>query len=339
MQRLHLLRLLSALITFLHLEPGFCAELRLFTYQGGYIPKQRLAQFEQDSGVKLTIIEAGDAGEMVNKLILTKAHPFADVVFGIDNTLAPRALAAGVIADYTPRAATRIKAELPEGIVSVSYGYITLNYDKAWFTKHQVPLPSALETLTQPKYKNLLVLENPATSSVGRGFLLATIGHFGEEDAFHFWRKLRANGLKVVNGWSEAYYKEFSYHGGSYPIVVSYATSPLAEMYARRNAATHAPTGNLLLPGAVFRQVEGIALIKGGKHRQAAEKFIEFMRSEPVQYDLQTSMWMYPVNSSVTLTPLLRSMAEPSKHQTPSAAHIEAHSQRWVSRWIRTVLR
>lgn len=318
---------------------AYSAELRVLTHYAFSLSKQQLAEFEHQSGVSLTLIRAGDAGEMVNKLVLTKAHPIADVAFGIDNALVGRALAAGIIDPYVPRLPQHVKATLPGGVVSIDYSYVTLNYDKAWFMKHRLPLPRTLDDLTLPRYKNLLVVENPATSSPGLGFLLSTIHTLGEENAFRFWQKLRANGVKVVNGWSEAYYTEFSHHGGSRPLVLSYATSPLAEKFHNTVHRDTSPTGNLLLPGAVFRQIEGIALIRGGKQRKAAEQFIEFMRSRTAQYALQTTMWVYPVVRSVTLTPLFRSINEPSMHQTPDETLIHANHSRWLTRWTRTVLR
>ena len=53
--------------------------LRVLTHSSFDLPKELLAQFEKDAGVRLQIVKAGDAGEMTNKLILTKAKPIADV--------------------------------------------------------------------------------------------------------------------------------------------------------------------------------------------------------------------------------------------------------------------
>ncbi|MFY8041303.1 MAG: thiamine ABC transporter substrate-binding protein, partial [Rhodoferax sp.] len=231
------------------------AELRVLTHSSFAVPKPLLTQFEKDAGVKLRIIKAGDAGEMLNKLILTKANPIADVVYGIDNALAPKALAAGVLDTYTGAAASRKPAaDLVAPLVPVDYGHVTVNYDKAWFAKKGLALPATLEDLTQPAYAKLLVVQNPATSSPGYAFLLATIGHLGEDKAFEFWGKLRTNGVKVAKGWTEAYYTEFSRNGGKYPLVISYATSPAAELFYAKDKPTEPPTGSLSLPGGVFRQ-------------------------------------------------------------------------------------
>nr|WP_315463527.1 thiamine ABC transporter substrate-binding protein [uncultured Rhodoferax sp.] len=322
------------------LSAAHADDLRVLTHSSFSVPKPLLAQFEKDHGVKLRITKGGDAGEMLNKLILTKANPIADVVYGIDNALAPKALAAGVLETSSAAAATRKPvAELPAPLVPVDYGYVTLNYDKAWFAKNSLALPKTLEDLAQPAYAKLLVVQNPATSSPGHAFLLSTIGTLGEDKAFDFWAKLRRNGLKVAKGWTEAYYTDFSLNGGKYPLVVSYASSPAAEVFYSKTKLAEAPTGNLNLPGAVFRQVEGVALVKGGKNRAAAEKFVDFLRSAPVQTGMQTEMWMFPAEAGVAKSDAFQFAPEPAAFSAPSDADITAKGGAWVARWTKVVLK
>ena len=313
------------------------AELRVITHSSFSLPKPLLAQFEKQAGVKLVIVKGGDAGEMVNKLILTRARPVADVVYGIDNVLISKAAKAGVIEPYS--VAGDVRYSLPDGAVSIDYGYITLNIDRAWFAKNKKPLPTSLEALTTPTYRNLLAMPNAATSSVGQGFLLATVQSMGEAKAWVWWARLRDNGLKVSKGWSEAYYTDFTRNGGTRPIVVSYATSPAAEVFFSKSKLTQSPTANLNLPGGVFLQIEGAALIKNGANQQAARQFIAWLRSAPVQQALQTEMWMYPVSKQATLAPAFQ-YAEPPKGMTsPDAKTLGVKAPGWVKRWTQIVLK
>ncbi len=316
-------------------------ELRLLTHSSFGVPKPLLAQFEKEAGIKLRITKAGDAGEMLNKLILTRKAPIADVVFGIDNTLAAKALAADVLDAYTGAAAQRASAvALPAPLVPVDYGYVTLNYDKAWFTKRAVALPKTLEDLAQPAAAKLLVVQNPATSSTGYAFLLATIGALGEDKAFDWWARMREGGVKVAKVWSESYYVDFAHaEGGSYPLTVSYASSPAAEVFYSKTKINEPPTGSLSVPGAVFRQVEGVALVKGGQAREAAEKFIEFMRSPEVQKQMQTEMWMYPVEAGVARAEVMQFAPEPTRFDTPSDKDMADKGAAWVARWTKVVLK
>lgn len=314
-------------------------ELRVMVHSSFSLPKPLLAQFEEQNGIKLAIIKGGDAGEMLNKLILTRAQPIADAVFGIDNTLVGKALAAGVLEPTLPQTAHALDANLGAALVAVDYGFVTLNYDKAAVAKSGIALPKSLQELTLPAYKNWLVTPNPATSSTGYAFLLATVSAMGEEPAFAWWAQMRSNGLKVVKGWSEAYYTDFARNKGAYPLVVSYATSPAAEVFYSKEKISESPTASLNLKGGVFRQVEGVGLVKGGGHRVAALKFVDFMRSAPVQEALQTAMWMYPAQAKTPLAEVMRHGAEPLEFEAPHMQVVADQGAQWVARWTKVVLK
>ena len=314
--------------------------LRVLTHASFDVPKELLSGFEKSAGVKLSIVKAGDAGEMLNKLILTRANPIADVVFGLDNALAAKAQAAGVLAAYSGPAATApATVSLPAGLVPVDVGYVTLNADKAWFAKSGLALPATLQDLTLPAYKNLLVVQHPATSSPGLAFLASTIAGLGEEAAFDWWAKLRANGVKVAKGWTEAYYTDFSRNGGKRPLVVSYASSPAAEVFYSKDKITESPTVSLSLKGGVFQQVEGVALVKGGKQAEAAGQFIEFLRSGAVQQALQTTMWMLPATPGTPKAEVMRHAPEPTAFDNPTPDQLAQHSAAWTARWTKVVLK
>lgn len=314
-------------------------ELRVMVHSSFSLPKPLLAQFEAQNAIKLALIKGGDAGEMLNKLILTRAQPVADVVFGLDNTLVSKAQAAGVLDDQPLALQDAPDLSLGAGVAAVDYGFVNLNYDKAAVAKSAMVVPKTLSDLALPAYKGWLVMPNPATSSTGYAFLLATIAGMGEEPAFAWWAQMRGNGLKVVKGWSEAYYTEFSRNKGRYPLVVSYATSPAAEVFYSKEKITEPPTASLNLAGGVFRQVEGVALLKGTPQRAAALKFVDFMRSAAVQQALQTEMWMYPVQATAARAEVMRHAAEPTTFERLPAQVIADKGPQWVARWTQVVLK
>ncbi len=314
--------------------------LRVIVHSSFALPKPLIAQFEAANHIKLSIIKAGDAGEMLNKLILTKATPIADVVYGIDNSLQLKAQAADVLEYYAGPARQRATtATLGANLVPVDVGYVTVNVDKAAFAKTGLALPKTLDDLAKPAYKGLLAVQNPATSSTGNAFLLSTIAGMGEAAAFDWWARMRANGVKVGKGWTESYYTDFSRSGGKYPLVVSYASSPAAEVFYSKIKLTAAPTMSLNLKGGVFQQVEGVALVKGGLQREAAGKFIEFLRSAPAQTALQTEMWMMPVEAGIQPADAMKHAPQPKTHDTPSAADIAAKNSAWVAQWTKLVVK
>jgi thiamine transport system substrate-binding protein len=314
-------------------------ELRVMVHSSFSLPKPMLGQFEAQHNIKLSIIKAGDAGEMLNKLILTRAQPVADVVFGIDNALVAKAAAAQVLEPHALTLPAVAVGAMGALVAPVDYGYVNLNYDKATVAKSGQPLPKTLDDLTQAAYRNWLVVQNPATSSTGYAFLLATVAGMGEEKAFDWWAKMRANGLKVAKGWSESYYTEFSRNGGTRPLVVSYASSPAAEVFYSKEKINESPTAGLNLKGGVFRQVEGVALVKGGAQPEAGRKFIEFLRSAPVQEALQTSMWMFPVDARTPRAEVMRHAPEPAAFESLPFETVADKGGLWVSRWTQVVLK
>ncbi|MBY0345810.1 MAG: thiamine ABC transporter substrate-binding protein [Neisseriaceae bacterium] len=311
--------------------------LRIVSHDSFKLSPALIAQFETEHHVKLRFMQSGDAGKMLNQLILSKKSPIADVVYGLDNALTNKAIAANLLSNHT-LTGSQVTAILPYPVLSVMSGDVTLNVDLAWFKAKNLPLPKSLDELTLPAYKNLLVMENPYTSSVGYAFLMAVMNHKGDQAGWIWWEKMRHNGIKISDGWRNAYYQEFSRNGGTCPIVVSYASSPAAEVFFAQDKKAPPPTANLNLAGGVFHQVEGVALLKGGKHPELGQAFMAFLRSPAVQSELQTSMWMRPIIATAPVHPALKAYA-----QVPSLGEIapqsEEKSKAWLTDWGELFLR
>jgi thiamine transport system substrate-binding protein len=289
------------------------------------------------------LLQSGDTGAVLNQAILSKGNPLADVFFGVDNTFLSRALQADIFEPYpSPKLADITDAlELdPEyRLLPVDYGDVCLNYDKAWFQEQGIAPPTNLEDLTRPEYKSLLVVENPATSSPGLAFMLATIGHFGEDGWLGFWAALRDNDLLVTAGWEDAYWGQATWWGGDRPIVVSYATSPAAEVYFAEEPMQEPPTANVLGTGACFRQIEFIGILAGTQDRDLAEKLIDFMLSQRFQEDIPLQMFVFPAHKGASLPDFYQWAERPSQPAKVDAAAIQANREAWIKEWTQTVLR
>lgn len=312
-------------------------EVRLAVHDSFALPKSVLAEFEQQNQVKLTLIKVGSGNEMLNKLIFTRSKPIADAVYGLDNSNISKAQQYQLFAATQPTSRA-VNVDLPQAL-AIDYGYITINYDKAWFQKHKKPLPRSLEDLASPAYKDMLVMPSPATSTVGLGFLLANIGGLGEQATWQWWAKMRQNGVKVTKGWSEAYYTDFTVNGGSRPLVVSYASSPIAEVYYGKGKYTTPPTGDLRFKGAVFRQIEGAAVLNHASQPALAAKLVQYLQSNQVQSAIPTSMWVYPAVKGVSLPPVYAHISIPTKVVQPTMADMAAKQQSWVKQWVKVVQR
>ena len=324
------------------------ADLRVVTHDSFDLPKPLLQGFEQAHGVTLKIVKAGDAGEMLNKLILTRGSPIGDVVYGIDNSLLGRAREAGILQPLPDglrdlKLSAAVAKAAPDAAqaadwLPVDWGHVTLNADKAWFAQSGLALPQTLDDLAKPEYAKLLVVQNPSTSSPGLAFLAATVQAKGE-GAWDWWAQLRAGGVKVAKSWSDAYYKDFTRNGGDRPLVVSYLTSPAAEVFYSEKKIDQSPTANVSVVGGVFVQVEGVALLKGAQQVPAAQAFMRFMRSPEVQTALQTTMWMLPVQDGVAAVPVMQHAGQAASVQAVPVATLAQHAAAWRQRFTQTVLR
>lgn len=275
----------------------------LVTHDSFHLSDGLLEQFEAETGLTVRQVAPGDGGALVNQLILTKDAPLGDVVYGIDNTFASRAIGEGVLDPYTSEvpAAQDAAVYAPDAsgsLTAIDMGDVCLNVDQTWFADSGLAEPTTLEDLTDPAYRDLTVVTNAATSSPGLAFLLATIGAFGQDGWQQYWTDLQANGLKVAEGWSDAYYSDFSGGGGDgpRPIVLSYASSPPVTIPEGGDE----PTTRALL-GTCFRQVEYAGVIAGAQNPEGARQLIDFLLSDEVQADIPGSMYMYPVSTAVDL--------------------------------------
>jgi len=304
-----------------------------------------VAAFEQTNHVRVVFLKSGDAGGALNKAILTRDAPLADVFYGVDNTFLSRALDSGIYEPYTSPLLSSIPAEFQldpqDRALPVDYGDVCINYEKAYFADRNLPAPATLEDLTQPAYKGLLVVENPSTSSTGLAFLLATVRHFGNRGYLDYWNSLRANGVVVVDGWETAYYTNFSGSSGHgmQPLVVSYASSPAAEVVYATTKLTSSPTASILGPGTCFRQIEFVGILKGTRHLALAQKFVDFLLGQQFQEDMPLQMYVYPVNPAAQL-PLefIRYAQAASQPATLDPGVIAANRDHWIADWTGAVL-
>jgi thiamine transport system substrate-binding protein len=281
------------------------------------------------------VLAAGDAGAMTNQAVLTKDNPLADVLFGIDDTFLARGLGAGIFLPYSSPGLERVDAELdldPEHRVTpIDYGDVCLNYDKEAFSV--TPPPSTLDDLTDPVYANQLVVEDPATSSPGLAFLLATIDRYGDGWPA-YWSALAANGVLVAPGWTEAYYTEFSGGAGEgdRPLVVSYASSPPAEVVFSETPLLTAPTG-VIIDGC-YRQIEFAGVLNGSDHGEEAGQLIDFMLGRDFQESIPLTWFVYPANQDAVLPAVfVDNTARPQHPVQMDPAAVEAGRRGWLETW------
>jgi thiamine transport system substrate-binding protein len=317
----------------------------LVTHDSFAVSDEVRQAFEDESGLTLRVLQSGDASEMVTKALLTAGDPLGDVLFGVDDNLLSRALDGDLFEPYESPALETVDEGYvldPEHRVSpIDHGEVCLNYDKAWFEERGVAPPGSLDDLVEPRYEGLLVAENPATSTPGLAFLLATVARYGDPGWQDYWRRLRGNGALVVDGWEEAYTVRFSGAAGSRgkrPIVVSYASSPPAEVVFREPRPEEAPTA--VIEDSCFRQIEFAGVLRGARNEEGARELIDFMLSRRFQEDIPLNMFVFPVNRAAKLPPeFVEHAVVPEDPLELPPEEIEANRDTWVDEWTRIVLR
>ncbi|MET9369219.1 thiamine ABC transporter substrate-binding protein [Streptomyces griseoflavus] len=330
-------------------DGGGSRTVTLVSHNSWAVSKDVVAAFEKQSGYRLKVLEDGDAGQAVNKAVLTKDNPQGDVLFGVDNTLLSRALDNGLFQPYEAKGSGSILPEYrvdedKHRVTPVDSGDICVNYDKAWFAEHGLTPPKTFDDLIKPEYKDLLVVENASTSSPGLGFLLGTAAKYGDEGWQDYWKKLKANGVKVAGGWEQAYNEEFSGSAGGRkagadrPLVVSYASSPPAEVIYADPKPDTAPTG--VAEDTCFRQVEYAGLLANAKNPEGGKALLDFLIGTTFQDDMPLNMFVYPVVEGARVPEDFARFGPQAKApQTMEPAKIAENRDQWVKSWTSLVLR
>ncbi len=277
-------------------------EVTIYTYDSfvsEWGPGSKIAEkFEQKTGIKANFVDCGDGVQLLSRAILEKDNVQADVILGLDNNTAPKAISSEILSAYKPKDADIL---IPNSLYSqmvdeklitpYDYSHFALIFD----TRSNLPEPKSLSDLTNPVYKNKIIIMDPRTSTPGLGFVAWTRAIFNDDDSFtKFWTELKPNLLTMAPGWSSGY---GLFTAGEAPIVTSYSTSPAANLEYDKIDYYKA----LVFEEGHYIQVEGAAILKNAPHRKAAEEFMDFLVSEDAQNELPLTQWMYPANVGVTL--------------------------------------
>lgn len=337
-------RLVFMVVLALFLTSANAQQLSILTHDSFTISEDVLDAFTEDTGIELRFIQGGDAGETTNKAILTRRRPLADLFFGIDNSLIARATDKNIFEPYASPALGNVPESLQfdpdNNVTPVDAGYVNFNLDKVWFEENSVSLPSNLDELATEDYKGLTVVENPNSSSPGLAFMLTTIDNYGD-GWLTFWQALRDNDLQVTDGWTDAYYSAFTRYGGDRPVVLSYASSPAAEVIFSEEPLDEAPTVNLFCDKCAYEQIEAVGILKGADNVEAAQQFIDYMLSVQFQEDIPMNMFVYPVNSEASIPAEFEAYSqvpEANVIANVESSVIEANLETWLDQWTQVVL-
>jgi thiamine transport system substrate-binding protein len=278
-----------------------------------------------------------DAGAMVNQAIWRPTDPWP-TCSGIGNV--PLARSGGRHLRALP--ASALEAVPPDLQLDRSTASPIDTADVCPTSTRRSPRPTCRSRtldVCSTSLAGTLVVENPATSSPGLAFLLATIAAFGEDPEHGwqaFWRGLRDNGVQVTAGWEEAYYGSFS--GGSgegdRPIVISYASSPAAEVVFGSDPERIGSHGALDV--GCYQQVEFIGILLGTDRPELAAALISTSR---LPRRRPSCRWRCRLPARSDVRCLTSSSATPSSRQRLSLGRSHRRRPRVDRQWTDIVLR
>lgn len=284
--------------------------------------------FEQHCDCDLKVVALGDSGLMLNRIILEKKKPQADIFLGLNDSQMGKAFAADIFQPYRSPALDKVAADKildpQHRVTPFDYGFLAFIYDSQKLSNP----PKSLQDLLKPEFKNKIVIEDPRTSSPGLSFLHWTIAAYGEEGYMDYWKKLNPNLLAITSGWSAAY---GMFTKGETPIVLSYATSPAYHLEYEQTERYKA----LTFEGGHYQQIESAGIVKGSQHVELAKKFIDFMLSEDFQKEIPLKNWMFPVIQYQGLPASFRVAIQPKAIEKLNSQQILEKNASWLKSWAR----
>lgn len=312
--------------------------IRLMSHDSfaGAVDESTFAAFTEETGIAVEVIPAGDAGSMVNQAALAKDNPIADVLFGIDDNFLSRALDEEVFEAYESDLLSEVNEAIRDTdphVTPIDFGDVCFNYDKDWFETSQLVVPSDLDDLLSDVYAQRTTVEHPATSSPGLAFMLATIDVYGEDGWLDWWEEMRDAGINIATDWDTAYYADFTRYGGSSSIVMSYASSPPAEVIFAEEPLDEAPTG--VIEAGCYRQVEYAGILAGTDYPEAAGDLIDFMLSVEFQNQIPLNWFVFPANDNAELPQeFVDHTTIPENPSRLPADTIAENRDRWIDEWV-----
>lgn len=295
---------------------GDSSTVRLVTYDSFVAADGVFDEFTRSTGHDVEIVLGGDAGDVVARAVLTAGNPEGDVLWGLDNTLLSRAQ----------------EVDLLESYEEVDTGDVCVNVHDAWFEERGLEAPTTMDDLADPRWRGMLVVQDPAASSPGLAFLLATVARYGEQGWLGYWRALADNEVRVASGWTAAYTEDFSVNGGDRPLVVSYGSSPPAEVVYSDPPVEVPPTS--VMADTCFRQVEYAGVLRGSANLEGARALVRHLTGRLFQESLPLTMFVWPVHPDAEIPEVFRRFAvRPTDPLTMEPDVIAANRRRWLSEW------
>ena len=284
-------------------------------------------EFEKETGVKVEFINL--KGELADRVRAEKDNPQADVMFGGASSIFMELKDEGLYDQYETSWASEIDPLFKD---SDNYWFGTIQTPVMMFYNTEVisaeDAPKDWSDLTNEKYKDQLVFRN-ALSSSARATYSSLLQQFENdnklEDGWNFMKAMDKNTKQYFSSGSLMFQALGRKEAG-----ISFATlNSIIDNKIKNNLPLEiidASSGSPVI-------TDGIALIKGAKHPNAAKAFIDFAGGVKIQALLANKFNRLP-----TLPEAIKSspkwMAETSfKVMTVDWKKLATVQSEWMQKW------
>ena len=299
--------------------------LTVYTYQSfasDYGPGPEIKKgFEAQCHCTLDFVAVDSAIGALRRIQLEGATTRADVLVGLDTSIAGEARATGL---FAPHGIDLSGLTLPQKwtddtFVPLDYGYFAFVYDSS---KVKNP-PTSFETLIKEPPSFKIALEDPRSDTPGLGLLLWIKAAYGDK-APEIWAGLKPHIATMARSWDDAY---GLFLKGEADMALSYTTSPAYHAIEENKPNyAYAPFSE-----GHYAQIEVAAMLKSSKQPELARQFLAYLTSPAAQKIIPTTNWMYPVRDiGADLPAAFDTQARPAKVLSLDEATITANKGKWI---------
>lgn len=311
--------------------PGSCS-LVVYSYSAfvnAWGPGPLIAKgFEQQSHCKVDLVDGGDAGLLVQRVVLEKDKSPADLILGLDNLgilEAQNKIVWKKIADLGIR-----WDQSPVDLKGMEKHEYFLPFDWAPLTfvlrLNQIEPPKKIDDLLETRFTGRIALEDPRTSSPGLQFFFWILALKGEEEGFKFLEQLKPSIHSVSPSWSTAY---GLFKKGQADMAFSYLTSPVYHWVEEQKTEYQAV--GFEEPLAV--QVEYAGVPASCRNCEKATEFLRFLIQDRIQAIIMQKNYMLPVRESVMKETPFAKLPQVQIISADKMAALYLQRERLLGRW------
>ena len=284
--------------------------------------------FEEIFNCNIKLKEFKNVQLMFQQIITEKDSSEVDIILGLDNTLSAEAISESLFIDYEPKNLKFVQKELifdkTNHLNPVYYCNLAFIYNSDAIEEP----PETFGEMQDGKFKNMIVIPNPETSSFGRSMLLWSVSAFGENGYGHFWRSVKENIFTVAEDYDDAYN---TFLAAEAPLLFGFSTIPV---YNSQINKTTKYRSTIPQEGG-YNLIHGVGITRSTKNQRLAEQFVEFLLTEDFQSLIPKETWMFPVNKKVELPYNFKLIPKPKKDLTGelSSRVVKKRLKSWIKRW------